>query len=68
MTAERVLNGPGLYPAAGEAARQLVVLLHGYGADGTDLIDLGRFWQALLPNAAFIMSCPGLRIPSTTGA
>ncbi|MEO1113555.1 MAG: prolyl oligopeptidase family serine peptidase [Pseudomonadota bacterium] len=54
MATNRVLNGPELLPAAGAPVRQLVVLLHGYGADGTDLIDLGRFWQALLPDAAFI--------------
>ena len=34
-------------------AKQLVVLLHGYGADGRDLIALGQQWQALLPDAAF---------------
>jgi phospholipase/carboxylesterase len=32
----------------------LVVFLHGYGADGNDLIDIGRAWQALLPDAAFV--------------
>src|ERR1700747_1180933 len=48
------LNGPRLEPRAGCAARQLVVFLHGYGADGNDLIDIGRAWQPLLPNAAFV--------------
>ena len=33
--------------------RQLVVFLHGYGADGNDLIEIGRAWQGLMPNAAF---------------
>jgi phospholipase/carboxylesterase len=47
------LDGPRLEPRAG-AARQLVVFLHGYGADGNDLIDLGRAWQGLLPHAAFV--------------
>jgi phospholipase/carboxylesterase len=28
------LDGPRLEPQAGGAARQLVVFLHGYGADG----------------------------------
>ena len=36
------------------AARQLVVFLHGYGADGNDLIEIGRAWQGLLPDAAFV--------------
>jgi phospholipase/carboxylesterase len=46
------LDGPRLPPAAGGAPRQLVVFLHGYGADGNDLIGLGREWARLLPHAA----------------
>ena len=30
------------------------MFLHGYGADGNDLIELGRAWQPLLPQAAFV--------------
>ena len=37
----------------GRAARQLIVFLHGYGADGNDLIGLGREWAKALPHAAF---------------
>jgi phospholipase/carboxylesterase len=48
------LDGPSLPPASGGPARQLVVLLHGYGADGADLIPLGDAWRALLPDAAFV--------------
>ena len=48
------LDGPRLEPRAGGAAKQLVVFLHGYGADGNDLIEIGRAWQTLLPNAAFV--------------
>jgi phospholipase/carboxylesterase len=47
------LDGPRLEPRRGEA-RQLVVFLHGYGADGNDLIEIGRAWQQLLPDAAFV--------------
>ena len=47
------LDGPRLAPHSG-AARQLVVFLHGYGADGNDLIEIGRAWQQLLPHAAFV--------------
>jgi phospholipase/carboxylesterase len=53
MTLPR-LEGPNLAPAAGGAPRQLVVFLHGYGADGNDLIGLGREWARLLPHAAFV--------------
>jgi phospholipase/carboxylesterase len=51
MAAE--LDGPRLEPRAGPA-QALVVFLHGYGADGNDLIELGRAWQGLLPQAAFV--------------
>lgn len=47
------LDGPRIEPRGG-AARQLVVFLHGYGADGNDLIEIGRAWQTLLPQAAFV--------------
>jgi phospholipase/carboxylesterase len=43
---------PRLAPKSGQA-KQLVVLLHGLGADGRDLIDIGREWQDMLPDAAF---------------
>lgn len=49
-----ILDGPRLRPKAGGAPQALVVLLHGYGADGRDLIDLGNAWAGLLPNAAFV--------------
>jgi phospholipase/carboxylesterase len=47
------LDGPRLAPTSGKA-KSLVVFLHGYGADGNDLIDIGRTWQSLLPYTAFV--------------
>jgi phospholipase/carboxylesterase len=47
------LNGPRLEPRGG-GAKRLVVFLHGYGADGNDLIEIGRAWQGLLPGTAFV--------------
>ena len=41
-------------PAAGGNANKLVVFLHGYGADGKDLIDLAKPFGMALPNASFI--------------
>jgi phospholipase/carboxylesterase len=49
----RPLDGPRLAPKSGQA-RQLVVFLHGYGADGNDLIGLGEQWAGLMPDAAFV--------------
>jgi phospholipase/carboxylesterase len=47
------LNGPKIEPRSGQAKR-LVVFLHGYGADGNDLIDIGRAWEPMLPDTAFV--------------
>ena len=48
------LDGPRLPPLAGGPPDSLVVFLHGYGADGRDLIDLGEAWADLLPHTAFV--------------
>ena len=47
------LSGPSVPPRAGGAPRQLVVLLHGVGADGRDLIELAPLLARHLPDAAF---------------
>lgn len=47
------LDGPRLLPK-GRMPKGLVVFLHGYGADGNDLIAIGQQWQALLPDAVFV--------------
>ena len=47
------LDGPRLEPRS-RNARQLVVFVHGYGADGNDLIEIGRAWREMLPQAAFV--------------
>lgn len=49
-----LLEGPRLPPAAGGAPRQLIVLMHGVGADGNDLIGLAPYLAQALPNAAFV--------------
>jgi phospholipase/carboxylesterase len=47
------LEGPRWGPREGKP-EQLVVLCHGVGADGHDLIDLAPGWAAALPQAAFV--------------
>lgn len=49
-----MLVGPSLLPNTGKKPNQLVVFLHGYGADGANLIDIGEHWSAALPDAEFI--------------
>jgi len=48
------LSGPMLPPASGGQPRQAVVLLHGYGSDGNDLIGLAPHWRPVLPDALFV--------------
>lgn len=48
------LTGPSHPPANGGPARRLVILLHGYGADGNDLIGLAPHLAQILPDAAFV--------------
>ncbi|MGH6922647.1 MAG: alpha/beta hydrolase [Propylenella sp.] len=59
-----MIDGPRLAPAAGGAAKSLVVFVHGYGADGNDLMGLAREWGPALPTTAFVSPhapelCPG---------
>lgn len=46
------LNGPRL-PAQGGPAERLVILLHGYGSDGNDLIGLAPLFAQLMPDVVF---------------
>ncbi len=48
------LDGPRWGPASKAAPKQLVVLCHGVGADGHDLIDLAPTWSHALPDALFV--------------
>jgi phospholipase/carboxylesterase len=41
-------------PARGGAPDSLVVLVHGYGADGADLVGLAEAWGRALPGAQFV--------------
>lgn len=56
------IDGPRLEPASGKASA-LVVLLHGYGANGEDLYDIAESWAPFLPDVAFVsphapQACP----------
>jgi len=48
------LDGPRHPPQSGGKPKALVVLLHGLGADGNDLIGLAPYWAPLLPDAEFL--------------
>ncbi|HVW92625.1 MAG TPA: prolyl oligopeptidase family serine peptidase [Devosia sp.] len=48
------LSGPMVAPKSGAMPKQVVVLLHGYGSDGRDLIGLAGYWRDILPEALFV--------------
>ena len=50
----RIVNGSSLQPLAGSPPRQIVLLLHGYGSSGADLISLAPHWRQALPEALFL--------------
>jgi len=60
------LDGPRIEPTG--AASALVVLLHGYGANGEDLIALGEDWERRLPQAVFVAPDAPETIPGMPGA
>jgi len=63
----RPLDGPRMEPR-GAAPDALVVLLHGYGANGDDLITLADAWRARLPDAAFVAPNAPETIPGMPGS
>jgi phospholipase/carboxylesterase len=48
------IDGPRVPPARGGRPDALVILLHGYGSNGADLISLAPYWAEALPGAAFV--------------
>ena len=49
-----IVNGKSLKPRSGAPPQQIVVLLHGYGSSGADMIALAPHWQDVLPDALFL--------------
>lgn len=64
MSTSVSIDGPRVAPAAGGDPRSIVILAHGYGSNGEDLISLAPYWREALPHAVFIapnapQPCPG---------
>ena len=53
-TLSKIVNGSSLQPLSGGSPKQIVLLLHGYGSNGADLISVAPHWQQLLPDALFL--------------
>jgi phospholipase/carboxylesterase len=49
-----MLDGPRLAPLSGSRLTSLVILIHGYGSNGEDLISLARMIQPALPDTALV--------------
>ena len=62
-----LLQGPRIDPPRGRRASAVVVLLHGYGANGDDLITLADAWRPALPNTAFVAPNAPQPIPGMYG-
>lgn len=54
MTDILPMKARAMKPASGNAPKQLVMLLHGLGANGDNLLDLGRVMSPELPDAMFM--------------
>lgn len=50
----KIVNGASRQPLSGGPPRRIVLLLHGYGSRGADLIAFTPPWQQLLPDALFL--------------
>lgn len=50
----RTIDGPRLAPRGGAAPKKLVILLHGYGSNGDDLIGLAHHWAPHLPDVQWV--------------
>jgi phospholipase/carboxylesterase len=63
-----LLDGPRLAPLSGSRPDALVVLIHGYGSNGDDLIALAAMIQPSLPGAAFVAPNAPLQIAGMAAA
>ena len=49
-----MISGPIIEPSSGNSPKQMIIFVHGYGADGNDLIGLANYFQSTLPEAIFL--------------
>src|SRR3546814_2748319 len=54
MTLSKIVNGASLQPRSGAPPKKIVLLLHGFGSSGTDMISLAPQWQDALPDTLFL--------------
>ena len=54
MTQNKITNFHEQKPLSGGEPKELVILLHGLGSNGNDLISLAPLWAQEIPNAVFV--------------
>lgn len=67
MTTPPLIDGPRAAPASGRPATSLVILAHGYGSNGDDLIGLVPYWRDALPDTAFASPNAPQPVPGAPG-
>ncbi len=50
----KIVNGSSVQPLSKQAPGQIVLLLHGFGSNGADLISFAPQWQQAMPDALFL--------------
>lgn len=50
----KIVNGASLKARSGEPPNKIILLLHGFGSSGTDMISLAPQWQDALPDTLFL--------------
>lgn len=50
----KIINGASLKLRTGVRPKKIVLLLHGFGSSGTDMISLAPQWQDALPDTLFL--------------
>ena len=64
----KIVNGSSLQPLSGGSPKQIVLLFHGYGSSGADLISLAPHWQRDLPDALFLAPNAPQRLSNMSSA
>lgn len=54
MEFAKITNGASLKPLSGAKPKQIIILLHGFGSSGSDMIALAPHWQNKFADALFL--------------
>ena len=54
MNSSDIISGPQYPVETTDLPKQLIILLHGFGSDGNDLIQLAKVWSQFMPEALFL--------------